>query len=322
MIRKELENGKVEWKAEKGESWDSVLKKIGKEHFEKMIDDNPELQKFSFWDSVEGTKKNSTIYNYADMIERALECDVKILGRSQKNKITSEDMPLENTTEWDIYGRKKVIGEFVPIFEKFDIDTLKRYHNNGIVYKITKYIIYKRNKLGGDYLCIDNTCPTRTLYERFEHDNACLRMQKDKYRYASNKEDDKMIIWATKYIMDLVHDSASYLDQDNKEIRDYIIKYLQFAKTDDLVELIRLTNKSFTNNKVGRPTNNIPIYVLDRFGNKVARYKNRKECMEKEGLGESYLKQLLRGDKMRRKCRYCEISDDDFNHLEERSKTW
>ena len=320
MIRKELDNGKVEWQAEENESWNSVLNRIGKEHFEKMLDDNPELQKFSFWDNVKATKKNATIYNYNDMIEKALEYDVKILNRSKRNGITSEEMPLENTTEWDIYGRKKCISEFVPIFEKFDIDTLKRLHNNNMVYKITKYIIYKRNKLGDNYLCIDNTCSTKTFYERFEHDNASLRMQKDKYRYISNKEDDKMIIWATKYIMDIVHAPEAFKDPEMKEIREYIIKYLQFAKTDDLVELIRLTNKSFKNNKACRPTNDIPIYVLDKYGEKVARYENRQECMEKEGIGKQYLQQLLKGDKMRKKCKYFEISDDDFNHLETVSK--
>lgn len=322
MTKTELEDGRVEYKVEDNESFGTLLRKVTRDNYEKILDNNPDIQKFSHWETTEQTKRHSQLYNYNDMIERALEFGIKINSNTKRSTIKSEEMPLENTTEWDIYGKKKAIGEFVPIFEKFDLETLKKYHNNGMVYKITKYIIYKRNKLGENYLCIDNTCPTKTLYERFEHDNANMRLQKDKYRYVSNKEDDKMIVWATRYIMDLVHEPEKFNDPDQKEIREYIIKYLQFAKTDDLVELIRLTNKSFVNNKANRPTNNVPIYVLDKYGEKVARYENRQDCMEKEGIGKGYLSQLLSGNKMRRKCRYFEISDDDFNHLEEVSKTW
>lgn len=110
-----------------------------------------------------------------------------------------------------------------------------------------------------------------------------------------------------------------YYPDKRPDLVDFIINHLQYVDIKELNKLLKLIDKGFEIREAHRPQLNIPVYVLDKYGELVIRYNNRQECMEKEGLGKQYLQQLLNGNKRRKKCTYCEMTDEEY---EEHRKTF
>lgn len=197
----------------------------------------------------------------------------------------------EEENEFSLYGGYRKFDTFIDIFQKYKLNDLKRFHDKGIVFDMTRYILYMRKKYGENNVYIDLESKNKAFYINIQNKAVKLRIDADSYNDQKKKEIDLMIYYSTYRINKIINE-PSYFD-DMKDIIDYIVNDLQYAYTKDLNKLITLTAKKFNVKLRGNP-NNIPIYKFDATnGHFICMFEDRKDCLEKEGMSRAMLSKLL-----------------------------
>lgn len=204
------------------------------------------------------------------------------------------------------------------IFDKFSNEQLKDWFNSDEMFKVVRYFKWYRdthkqfNKIFSKNNSNDDIEHGLYYNERFfiglRHANYQAMLADESKEY-TEKETEELEngIDATEYLKNVLSNPLK-----NHELCNMLLNYLQYVSINDLKKLLRLMKTGFEIKEKGRPVFNIPIYVLDKYGELVVRYNNRQECMDKEGLGKVYLSQLLSGNKKRKKCSYCEMTDEEY----------
>lgn len=246
------------------------------------------MMKYSIYETPEITIKNYTYQDWEDMRRQLVINHEVLLGREK---------PTDNSDNkgFNIYASRNTFESFIDIFKTVRFEDLKRFHENKIVFDITRYLIYARKRWGENYLYIDKECGLQSFPARLQHYTAKNNLDADDYDKDSDREKDNMIYWATYYIIKILNDSPDI--KDIEDVVAYIIETLQYAKTEDLQKLVKLTAKKFDVKLRGRQPKGMPIYKFDvNDSHLICVYSNRKECIEKEGMTKSTLSKLFSQD--------------------------
>jgi hypothetical protein len=172
----------------------------------------------------------------------------------------------------------------VNIFEKYTSDQLKHFCNIMFVTDVIQWLYDEKNsKTYKGQKLIEND-----IWVSIQYKNANSRLEYYSLRTEAEQRKIKTKINALGLILDV-------LENDFDDLYDFIINNVQYAPIDDLRKLLGIIKKNFIINNAGRPTNEKKIYKYDADGNKVAEYKNRAECVEKDEIKKSMLSLVLSG---------------------------
>ena len=275
-------------------------RELGIKVFQEFITENWDIvSKYIVWDSPETTFKHYELKDY-----------VSLINTLKKKKINCVK-PVKQEKNPD----------YESIFKTFTNDELKMLCEPEVVEVIKYFKWYRKKHPNFSHVLAHDEEEDRKYSNGYPYytERVGLAIQNEMFRLdlshnkvyeKEEREELEMLYRATEFVR-----YNLYYPDKRPDLVDLFINHLQYTPVTELNKLLEMIDKGFINKTAGRKANDIPVYVFDEYGKLVTKYKNREECMEKEGLGKQYLSQLLTGKKRRRKCWYAEMTEEKYNEL-------
>ena len=225
--------------------------------------------------------------------------------------------------------KESVKIEPIKSLSEYSNDDLKKLYKSCITYNVTEWFrhrkIYAHDQIissldvsncSQDDLRFLNICKINNILNKLEKSKDDASLLNEKFALEVCNE---VLFWcaggfvqvkefydkgmAVQNPVDLYNELHEFDDEDIEfgkatkfDVYLFIWNTLRFCSAEELGKLLKLADKNFViYDDAGRPKSNKKIYKYDRFGNLVATFENRQECIEKECMGKSCLSNVISG---------------------------